>query len=201
MSEHGAEFYPTPTDALLMLLESKLVRLPIFGEWLEPCAGVGRIIEVSQRLVPDARWTAVEIDRRFDDELCRVLRPGEALCAGNFLEWDWRGKLFDLCIMNPPFSLAREFVERALLCSRRVVMLQRSGWFSGTKRPPHRDEWLREFCPDKYTLPRRPSFTPNGKTDSTEYCWYDWPTSRPRREGRHFMLDLPITHQLQLGVA
>ncbi len=187
--ENVNEFYPTPRDAIVPLMETSLVTLP-GGVWIEPCAGSGAIVETVNYFRSDVRWRLFEIDPRFEQTLCRITRHEIDRLApiGDFLKmavpWPGPWSKADVLIMNPPFNLTTQFVEAAFQCAGWVVMLQRSNWFGSKKRAP----WFREHCPDLYTLPKRPSFTGSG-TDSCEYGWFVWPPDgKNRRTGTMGML-------------
>lgn len=182
----GSEFYPTPSDAILPLLTSPLVSLP-GGRWIEPAAGTGRIVATVNSLRDDVQWTLCEIDERVGQFLEPLLRPGDELLPyGDFLAPTWDRPVADVAILNPPFKLTMGFVLACMARARTVVMLQRCGWCGTQARAP----WLREHAPDVFRLPTRPSFTPDGATDSTEYDWFVWPAGgHDRREGRFAILD------------
>lgn len=87
--------------------------------------------------------------------------------------------VYDLIITNPPFSLAKEFIDCALGWRRTeeslVVMLLRLNFLGSQDRAPW---WRARPLPSVYVTPRRPPFgkNKNGKpgTDSTEYAWFIW---------------------------
>lgn len=190
------EFYPTPRDVILALLTSDLVDLP-GGTWIEPCAGTGRIISTINEHRDDVSWIAVELFERFGQFLEPLIRDQDVLeDYGDFVHRDWPYDKADVLIMNPPFSLTFQFVKAALERANWVVCLQRQGWFGTKDRSP----WLRDHCPDSLQLPWRPSFRPDGSTDSCEYCWFIWPpgSSEGRRSGMLAMLDKPNTGQQSL---
>lgn len=194
--ETGEDFYPTPEDAILPLLETDLLALP-GGVWLEPCAGTGAIVRVVNRLRSDVRWVLCELDHRVGQYLSPLMRPGDTLLPfGDFVLRDWEiSTPVDVCIMNPPFEHTTAFARAALNRASTVVMLQRNSWFGSQERAP----WLRQHCPDQLTLPTRPSFRPDGKTDATEYSWFHWPAGdRRRRAGMIAMLDSPKSGQKEL---
>jgi hypothetical protein len=195
--ETGTEFYPTPEDAILPILETSLLQLP-GGQWIEPCAGTGNLIKVVNRSRSDVRWLACEIDERLGAALAAALRPNldELLPYGDFVtrQWPWSSRAAVL-MMNPPFSLSSQFLEAAFARADHVLMLQRSNWFGSKARAP----WLRRHCPDQFTLPTRPSFRPDGGNDNCEYSWFYWPPGdRIRRSGRLAMLDAPRSGQTSL---
>ncbi len=94
---------------------------------------------------------------------------------GSFLHYDsyacgWP----EIVIGNPPFSLAVEFIQHALSVVRPggyVVMLVRLNFFGSTKRKKFFD---RHMAVAHYIHHERLSFTPDGHTDSIEYCHMVW---------------------------
>lgn len=181
------EFYPTPSEAIISLVESPLVALP-GGHWIDPCAGSGRIPSVINASRDDVKWTMVEIDERHRPVLRSTFRDCDSMLAfGDFVTMNWPyGKRADVLVMNPPFSHALAFVMAGFDRADIVVMLQRTNWLA-----PARASWLRRHMPNVYQLPKRPSFTGDGKTDAAEYSWFVWPTRETRRCGVVAMLDNP----------
>lgn len=188
----GEEFYPTPEKSIIPILQ----RLPLPGGWwIEPCAGAGAIVSAVNRRRDDVRWMLCEIDPRVGAHLEAIVRSGRDVLFpwGDFVEREWMAPIADVLIMNPPFSLTMQFLRAAFERARTVVMLQRTNWFGSQKRAP----FLREHCPDQYSLPSRPSFRPDGATDSCEYSWFVWPEGgHNRRTGALIMLDDPQPEQL-----
>lgn len=132
----------------------------------DPAAGMGTIVKTARALGFDAFGSDVEprdpIIDRWDFFLTdpNTLRPMTI-------------------VSNPPFNKAQEFVELALRCSRRTMLLLPSAWVQGERRV----KWLRTtplrevrfICP-------RPSMPPgevvlagekpgNGERD---YAWFIW---------------------------
>ena len=189
------EFYPTPRDVILALLESDLVHLP-GGRWIEPCAGTGRIISTVNDYRNDVDWWMCELQPSFAPylgALCRDRRDLVINPYGDFVHRTWGYPRAKVLIMNPPFSLAMQFVQEGLKRADWVVCLQRQGWFGTTGR----SAWLAKHCPDILQLPWRPSFRPDGHRDNCEYCWFIWPPGSvsARRSGTVAMLDRPIGGQ------
>ena len=94
---------------------------------------------------------------------------------GRLLTREYHGA--DLAISNPPFRLAVEFTELAfemvapndaLSHTGWTAILQRDAWLSCMKRLA----FARKYPCDKFILPRRPSFTGNGRSDSATYAWH-----------------------------
>lgn len=186
----GSEFHPTPVSAILPILETDQLALP-GGVWIEPCAGTGRIVRTVNETRDDVAWRLFELDPTFEPQLSALVRPGRDKLApfGDFVtrRWPSTWSKADVLIMNPPFSLAMDFLRVALERAHHVLMLQSNNWFGSQDRAP----WLRKFAPDQFTLAKRPSFREDGQTDGVEYSWFYWgPGGRERRYGRLVMLEL-----------
>lgn len=205
--QNDEEFHPTPEWSVDTIITSDLLKLP-GGTWIEPCAGGGNIIKAVNRLRDDINWIIVELQERFHDQLAMLARPGRdrLLPLGDFVHREWPDATADVLIMNPPFSLTMQFIEAAFRRAQHVLCLQRKGFFGTQSRAP----WLREYCPDDFTLWKRASFRSDKQTDSTEYSWYYWPPDpfgrvgrehRRRRIGRIAMLDEPKYQHELVGVA
>ena len=179
----AADNYPTPgwvTRAILPKLNLGAHRV------LEPACGEGAIIrELIAIGVHSQRIIGVDIRDDALDEVSLEF-PSCNFKLEDFLEsrcntFDTLQLLCDgvrpgLVITNPPYSLAREFVERSLelvVSGGEVAMLLRLNFLGSQKRAA----WFRSNTPNVYVLSRRPSFT-NGGTDSCEYAWMIW------RQGR-----------------
>lgn len=196
------EFYPTPTWVVEALLESDQLKIP-GGTWIEPCAGAGNIIKAVNGylertgLGSSVRWLVNEINPAFKTHLNEILTEEDTLLPfGDFVHapWPYDTKA-DVLIMNPPFSLTKQFIEAAFKRARTVLCVQRMNWFGSKGRAP----WLRAHCPDVAALPDRASFRPDGQTDNCEYSWFIWPDSgKKRRRGSIFMLEPPKGGQQSL---
>lgn len=161
------EFYPTPhwavhriLGAMLPLPVYALLTPPVYGRWLEPCVGAGNIIGAVREYYAGSRgpdWTTVDI------------RPeANADYTTDFLTWQ-PPRRHQLCLMNPPFSKAIEFADKAFSCCDYVIMLQRLDWLASERRC----EWMRAHTPNVFVLPNRPSFA-GGGTDGRDYAWFVW---------------------------
>jgi hypothetical protein len=192
----GAEFYPTEAEAVEALILSPLLTLP-GGVWLEPCVGTGSIVRSVQRHRSDVQWICVDIDPRVIEHVQRGDHIA-VLEVADFLTYEVPSDGVDVLITNPAFSITLDVIRRGMeIHAEWICILQRQGWF-GTKG---RADWLRRHCPDSYTLPWRPSFRPDGGTDSIEYAWFVWPENgHDRRHGVNAMLDAP-GGQLEIGGA
>jgi hypothetical protein len=189
-----ADFYETPAWCVEWLLKA-WQPLPALKEpWrppriIEPCAGRGAIIGACNAAGLRAEWTANEDDYdRAQGILQSGLTAADRCFTSDFLTWPRHGSglpsdRFDYIITNPPFSLAQEFVEKAMGVADVTVMLLRLNFLGSQKRA----KFLRSNMPDVYILSKRPSFTGKG-TDSTEYAWFVWDARTPRRTGRIMVL-------------
>ena len=174
----ASDYYPTPAWCIWRLLDA--LSLPCRCTWLEPAAGDGAIVRAVNAVVPDLDWVAVDIRPECEEPLRAA---GAELTIGSFLDlpmsWQATRGVFDVAILNPPFTLAQQFIERCKGMARWVVALERLNFLEGDERC----EWLRADPPDVYVLPNRPSFTGEG-TDATAYAWLVWPPERGRAHGK-----------------
>lgn len=122
---------------------------------LEPNAGGGAFVDAARTEWPSAHVHGEDV-------------------AG---EWPQPGSIsraFELAIGNPPFSIAEEQVRStaARLCDGGyLAFILRLSFLGGQKRAA-----LYEAHPLRYLIPitPRPSFTPDGKTDASEYAVFVW---------------------------
>lgn len=179
--------YPTPAWAVKRLLER--VKLP-HGNWLDPCAGEGAVLQVAKNHLSGCiAWHGVEIRPECKFPLRNL---GMYPVIGDFLEERTRQAVlrqtprgrFATVITNPPYSLARQFVEACLPIADVVVMLLRVGFLESEERA----DFVHLWTPNVYILPNRPSFV--GKsTDATTYAWMLWRGGKSRSAGRIEILD------------
>ena len=104
------DFYATPEETTRAILDV----LVLEGSILEPACGIGHISKVLKEYYPENEIISTDlIDRGF----------GEG--GIDFLNHDY-GRKFDNIITNPPFKLAKEFVEKALtITNDKVIMLMK----------------------------------------------------------------------------
>lgn len=139
---------------------------------LEPCAGDGVISNYIDLKIGHAEVTAFDIEP-----------SSSRMKQQDFLEYShwWP---FDFCITNPPFSLAKEFIDKALEVSNCAIMLLPKS-FDGSVG---RKEWWQRHPPTaEYTLSRRPSFTGDGKTDSEVYQWLVFDSTGRQKRGWYWL--------------
>lgn len=180
----NTDTFPTPPWVTRRLVEQRYRQgLQIRGDVLEPCAGDGSIIStIASSHYPQIRdgalrFHAVEL-RSFEE--CRpTFGLGGDLVTHDygqdFLTWArTTDRRFDTVITNPPFKDALAFAEVALSLLKsggQLILLLRINWLGGKER----HAFLQTMTPDLLVLPNRPSFTPDGKTDSIEYAWWTFP--------------------------
>lgn len=170
---HPDDYYATPAWATLALL-------PLLGSLsgkriLEPGAGDVAIVKVLlANGAQPSNVVACEVDEARASQTM-------SLCAtwqGDFLDRgppEIRGP-FDMIVMNPPFSLAQEFVARAHEFIKRPTMYAPGGTIAALLRlafvcSKKRADFRRRFPCGVYPLASRPSFTGDGKSDSADYAW------------------------------
>lgn len=144
---------------------------------LEPSSGTGSLVRAVRREaatgatgrapICDVTVTTCEIDPD-------APRPegSNRHFSGDFLEWAAarRGMhRYDLCVANPPYTIARDFIDECNRCCDVVVMLLRFGFLASEKRTP----FFQEHPPSEvWIYPNRPSFT--GGADATDYAAIVW---------------------------
>ena len=174
-ARHADDAYFTPGWAV----HAVLPHLPTAGSVLEPCAGDGAIVRALM-----ARGVhcvdAIELDEERAAKVRAVGADGDVLCA-DALSTEADSEWFlphGLILTNPPFSLAMEFLEKALASQKphqgTSAFLLRLSWLASSKRAA----FHRENPSDVYVLSKRPSFTGDGKSDSADYMWAIWGPGR-----------------------
>lgn len=172
-----ADFYETPDWCVHALLSQPEIREFFLRPGLdlcEPCAGSGAIVEAfdDHFATTPSTWTMVEL-RKSELISLKAISPYAShysiVCPQDILTWN-PGKAFDACLTNPPFTIWEEVLEKTLELSPVSIMLLRQGVKGSEKR---HDFWQRHR-PMELTMSRRPSFTNDGKTDSSYYSWFCW---------------------------
>lgn len=171
-----ADVYPTPNWAVEQILNAALLspyhRLRI----LDPGAGSGVWGAIASSTIRSEVW-GVELR-----DLGEPLAEFDQWFGGtDYLKWlpssDLFGneRRFDLIIGNPPYSLAEEFIRHSfdlLAPGGQVIFLLRLAFLEGQARA--KGLWV-ECQPERVlVLPKRPSFSGNGKTDAVAYAAFYW---------------------------
>lgn len=168
----GADNYPTPDWCIRRFLEEWDDLDKVGKRWLEPAVGDGIIPEIVDKAIPGIEWTTCDI--RDTSPALRRVGLDYNHHVGDFFQLPTfsveSGNRWDVAILNPPFRLTLEFIQRCLMLARVVVVMQRINYL-GTE---DRNAWFRGNMPDLYVIPNRVSFTGNGKADSVENAWHVW---------------------------
>lgn len=173
-----SDFYPTPPECTHALLDwLKLSR----GVVLEPACGDGAISKVIE-----ARGLQVVSSD--------IRETGYGIGLRNFLEFPaaTREELpVDWIITNPPFSLAEEFIRKALSITPNVAMLLKSQYWHANGRAKLFGEH-----PPAAVLPLtwRPDFLngERGGAPTMEVAWTVWREMWPRSSARTSTIYQPL---------
>lgn len=133
---------------------------------LEPCAGMGHIVDV---LLERTHGTVVE---SYDINPLR-----DDILYNDYLN-NKIGKKYDVVFTNPPFKLAKEFIDQSLLIADKVFIFAKIQFLEGINRK----EWFKQL-PLKYVYVYSFRATPlrngqetdeNGKKWANTMCfaWY-----------------------------
>lgn len=209
-----ADFYETPAWAILAILPRVVSDVETLTpkRWriFDPCAGEGAILRAIRDKHPRASRCRCDIDgqvREIDvtgleirpDAAARCRDLGIFVAPGDFLAD--RSLLHETgaIVMNPPYggrtNLAERFVKHALdrlPDNGTVWALLRTNWLLDGQATTGRADWLRDGnTPDVFGLPRRPSFSGDGRADATTYAWMRWVVGRRQKRGAFEVLELP----------
>jgi methylase of polypeptide subunit release factors len=168
------DFYSTPEWCTKVLLDA--YPLSWLGRFsppviVEPCAGSGAISKVIKQYYPDCKLIQYEI--RSEEE--QNLKQYGELQIIDFLKVTEKNTNVNYVITNPPFSLAKEFIEHShyLYPFANIIMLLPLTLYGSAKRY---NFWKKFIPASQWILTDRPSFTGHG-SDSSVYCWIGWKTS------------------------
>ena len=172
------DFYATDPIAVQKLLTKYAIN---GSEILEPCVGDGNIAKAINNFYTNKRnITGIDIvDRGYPNTIVQ-----------DYLTWE-TDKKFDCIITNPPYSLAKEFVEKSMPLlndgydedgcpNGQLIMFLKIQFLEGAKRKE-----LFEKYPPKYiyvfrnrmaTWNNGEPLDPNGKRWATTMChaWFCW---------------------------
>lgn len=180
-------YYPTPAWVVDALIEN--ARLPA-GLYVEPCAGEGKIVRALTRRVP---WLfrgllANEVQARFFYSLAGALDDAPGSFQRKYSQHDffddgfarevWRcqdnidpaGKLPLVCVTNPPFEQALDWVQRALGLFDVVAMLLPLTFLESRVRNPFH---LAAPC-SVYVIPNRIDFVGQSSGARLANAWFVW---------------------------
>lgn len=172
------DFYATDPKAV----EKLLIKYAISGnEILEPCIGNGNIANtINSFYINKRNITGVDIvDRGYPNTIVH-----------DYLTWE-TDKKFDCIITNPPYSLAKEFVEKSMMLlnegydedgcpNGQLIMFLKIQFLEGAKRKELFERYLPKYI---YVFRNRMAtwnngepLDPNGKKWATTMChaWFVW---------------------------
>lgn len=166
------DFYATNPKAVKMLLDQYKIN---GNNILEPCVGMGHISNAIKEYYKEnnnLQITGVDlVDRGYPNTI-----------VTDFLQWN-TDKKYDAIISNPPYSLAKEFIEKSFDCITEngiIAMFLKLQFLEGAKRK----EFFEQY-PPKYiyvfrnrmaTWNNGNEFDSNGKRWATTMChaWFIW---------------------------
>lgn len=170
-TERGDDFYATPTCAVSSLLAVEDKWLPPIGSLIwEPACGDGAIV-TPLRAAGYNVFASDIVDRGCPDSE-----------VGSFL--GYRPFVAAPIITNPPFKLAREFVDTALQRAPYVAMLLRLAFLEGCARKPWFETTpLARVHVSSRRLPMMHRYGWEGPKAGSAVChaWFVWDV---RHEGR-----------------
>lgn len=170
------DYYRTPIYEILKFLEVFNDIMPLKGKIiLDPCAGGDQTNAVMPYPFALEKYTG-----GFSQYTIDIRKDSPARVHADYLETNIIDLDFDLIISNPPFSLAQQFIDKALKdvsIGGYVVMLLPLNFLGSQKR----HDWWKDRMPQYiFVHSNRMSFTPDGKTDSREYAHFVWhPLEKP----------------------
>lgn len=169
-ADRGGDFYPTPPEAVEALLAAESKWLPRGLIW-EPACGDGAIVKVLRYYGRKVQATDV-VDRGCPDSSVMDFFAPRPF------------KVADAIVTNPPFRLAREFVDQALRLSPYVAMLLRLSFLEGAARKP----WFEglplarvHIASRRLPMMHRAGWTGPKAGSAVCHAWFVWDK---RHEGR-----------------
>lgn len=122
------DLYETPLESLSVFFEQ--VPFPPNWRYLDPCSGLGQISDFL--IDKDLKVVSNEL---FRDEYKTQSEYAEDFLTTDLFEGDKQYKPnIDCVIMNPPFNLSLEFVQKALKVAPTVYVFGRVSFLEGKKR-------------------------------------------------------------------
>lgn len=163
------DFYATDPLAVEMLINKYEFNK---GSFLEPCVGNGNISDVVKEKLNPTEMVGIDI----------VDRGCPNTIVDDFLTYDF-GRKFDNIITNPPYSMAKEFVEKGMELlndNGKMAMFLKIQFLEGVKRvemfenyPP---KYIYVFSKRMATWNNGQQFDDKGKKWTTTMChaWFIW---------------------------
>ena len=161
------DYYPTTSGALYALTRT-MQPGPVTA--LDPCAGTGLLLHWWRRAT-GGQVLGLELRAPMQKYLDRDGIPGIAGVDSLLVPWEPLCPAGTWCVMNPPFVLLQEFVERGISFADKMgtmcCVLSRTGWLqTWVDRLPRKPDFV-------ISLPWRPRFNGTGQ-DFSNYVWSVW---------------------------
>lgn len=191
------DYYSTPTEEAMNILETLNIKDLRLCQILEPCAGGGHLLAAIMDYITK------DIDSSFVMPLASDIKEREK-CREDLMisygkkydflsdEYAYKDMDIDYIIMNPPYSVIEPFVMKSLgLAKKGVLMLGRLQFLEGEKRY---ENIFKENPPtDIYVYVDRISCFKNGDTSqklasAQAYAWFFWDFSKEEQKSEvHFI--------------
>ena len=131
------DFYATDPETLKLFLYEFWKDNSFEGDILEPACGQGHISKTLEEMLPSFNIISTDLIDR-----------GYGQGGIDFLTHDY-GRTFGTVITNPPFSLAKEFIEKGLKVSEKYVYVhttRQATWKEGKPLDPKGKKWATTMC-------------------------------------------------------
>jgi hypothetical protein len=163
-SKQGADLFPTPPWATRAFIETLPYPKDFISQWscLEPACGPGYMARSLSEY-----FLSVSAYDKFD--------YGQDTPPTDFLTGEFEPH--DRVISNPPFNLAKEFIEKSLtIANVGVAMLARTVFIEGQKRfmDIYRDNPPAYFMPYVERVPMLKDRLDRKASTATSYAWFVW---------------------------
>lgn len=162
------DYYATPFDATRDILDRELLE----GTILEPSCGEGHISKVIREYYPNAKIVSHDLIQR-EDKFNMGVEGGH--------DFMLETERFDNIITNPPFNIAKEFVEKALqLANKKVIIFAKLVFLEGKSR---REMFENTPLKTVYVFSRRVGPMRNGEEldengkpwgSTMAFAWFVW---------------------------
>lgn len=187
------EHYPTASGLVEAMLQIPIISQNEFQRVCDPSAGTGVFGAKYRTLFPRRNILhGVEL------QPCLPNRHYDEWYMMDFFRFaSIQRRSYDLIMGNPPYGgthrdLAEMFVRTSIAMLEDdgvLIFLLRSAFLEGQNRGKNLFSQCKYRPSDIYQLSRRPSFTGNGKTDSTAYSAFVWNKGYECEYSRMWLLD------------
>lgn len=164
------DYYATPFESTKAILKREMLGSTI----LEPACGEGHIGKVVKDYYPNSEITLCDLIQR-DDKFNLGITGGVDFLTAEF------GRKFDTVITNPPYALAKDFVEKALdVSTNKVLMFLKIQFLEGQSRKKFFQgsplKYVYVFSERQNPMRNGNDRDENGKPWSSTMCfaWFVW---------------------------